>query len=100
MHVWTSPGELHGTVKCRYNADQFIKILLTHSTAIIAAEHESDLKLTRDTPYLALMGELWGVSSDDIGENWLHYNGTALYKENGSPESPTIAWPTPQPPHL
>ena len=26
-----------------------------------AAESESDFKLTTDTPYLTLMGELWGV---------------------------------------
>ena len=47
------------TVKWRYNADQFMAIL--QSTAITAAEHESDLELTTDTPYLALTGELWGV---------------------------------------
>ena len=31
------------------------------------------------TPYLALAGELWGVFSDDFGENWPRYNDTALY---------------------
>ena len=35
-----------------------------------AAEHESDLKLTADTPYLALTGELWGVCYEDIGESY------------------------------
>ena len=49
---------------------------IIHSAAITAAEHESDLKLITDTPYLALPGELWGVSCEDIAEN---YNGTALY---------------------
>ena len=44
-----------------------------------AAEHESDLKNTTDTPYLTLTGQLWGVCYEDIGENWLLYNGTALY---------------------
>ena len=29
--------------------------------------------------YLALTGELWGVSCKDIGGNWPRYNGTALY---------------------
>ena len=43
-----------------------------------AAEHESDFKLTTDTPYLALTGELWSVFCEDIGENWLRYNGIAL----------------------
>ena len=32
-----------------------------------------------DTPYLTLTGELWGVYCGDFGENWLHYNSTALY---------------------
>ena len=31
---------------------------------------------TKDTPYLALAGKLWGVCCDDLGENWPHYNGT------------------------
>ena len=35
-----------------------------------AAEHKSDIELT---------GELWGVCREDLGENWLHYNGTAWY---------------------
>ena len=43
------------------------------------AELKSDLKLTTDTHYLALMGELWGVYCKDFGENWPCYNGTALY---------------------
>ena len=41
-----------------------------------AAEHELDLKLTRGTPNLALMGELWGASCEEIGENWPCYEGT------------------------
>ena len=44
-----------------------------------AAEHESELKHTKDTQYHALTGELWGVCCEDIGENGPHYNGTALH---------------------
>ena len=33
----------------------------------------------RNPAYLALMGELWGVCCEEIGENWPRYNGTALY---------------------
>ena len=44
-----------------------------------AVEQKSDTELTRDTPYLALTGELWGVYCEDLGENWPRYNGTALY---------------------
>ena len=44
-----------------------------------AWERNSDFKLTKDTPYLALRGELWGVYCEELGENWLCFNGTALY---------------------
>ena len=44
---------------------------ITHSTMIAAVEHQSDLKLTTDTTYLALTSVL--------RENWLPSNGTALY---------------------
>ena len=30
-------------------------------------------------PHLTLMGELWGVYCEDLGENWLRYSDTALY---------------------
>ena len=34
-----------------------------------ASERNSDFKLTTDTPYLALTGELWGVYYENIEEN-------------------------------
>ena len=40
---------------------------------------ESDFKLTTDTPYLGLTGELWGVYYENFEEYWPRYNGTALY---------------------
>ena len=43
------------------------------------AERKSNIRLTKDTPYLALMGELCGVFCEKLGENWPRYNGTALY---------------------
>ena len=43
------------------------------------AESESDIRITTDTPYLAPMGELWGVYCEHFGETWPHYNGTVLY---------------------
>ena len=42
-------------------------------------EYEYKFKPTKDTPYLALTGELWGVFCDVLGEDRLHYNGTTLY---------------------
>ena len=46
---------------------------------ITVLETESDIRITTDTPYLALTGELRGVYFKDFGENWPRYNGTALY---------------------
>ena len=46
-------------------------------------ERESDIRITTDTPYLALTGELWGVFCEDFGENWPRYNGIALYTDIG-----------------
>ena len=48
--------------------------------AEIEAEYESDAGSTKDTPYLALTGEHWGVFCGYLWENWPRYSGTALYK--------------------
>ena len=41
-------------------------------------KYASEIEFTKDTPYLALTGELRGVFCDDFGENWPRCNGTAL----------------------
>ena len=43
------------------------------------AKYASEAIFTKDTPYLALTGELWGVFCADLSKNWSRYNGTALY---------------------
>ena len=48
-------------------------------TAMTAVELKSDFKVTLDTPYLALMGELRGLYPKDLGENLPPYNCTTLY---------------------
>ena len=53
---------------------------ITYDIAITVAGGESDIRITTDTPYMALTGELWSVYREDFGENWPRYNGTALYK--------------------
>ena len=63
---------------------------ITYNTAITVAESESVIRITRDTPYLALTGELWDVYCASLGENWSCYNGTALHSE-------TNAWELCQP---
>ena len=37
---------------------------------------------TKDIPYLALTGELWGAFREYFWKNWPRYNGTALYIGN------------------
>ena len=48
------------------------------STTATEAECASELTITKDIPYLALTGKLWDVYCDNFGENWPHYNSTAL----------------------
>ena len=38
-----------------------------------------DVIMTKDTPYLALTSELWGVYCEDFGEKWPRYNATTLW---------------------
>ena len=52
---------------------------ISYGIAMTVAEHRSDFKLTTDTSYPALSGELLGVCFKHIVENWQRYNGTALY---------------------
>ena len=35
------------------------------------AEYQSDAESTKDTSYLILTGELWGVFCEYLWENWL-----------------------------
>ena len=45
------------------------------------AEYRSEFKLTKDTPYLTLMGELWNVYCEKL-ENRPGYKGITLYIVN------------------
>ena len=73
----------HGdTVECRYNAVK--RNMILHMIRQWKAKHASDVIFSKDTPYLALTGELWDVFCEDLGDNWLRYNGTALYIESGT----------------
>ena len=38
-------------------------------------------ELTKDTPYLALSGELWSVFYEYFNRNWSCYKGFLLYRE-------------------
>ena len=50
---------------------------IQHCNTVV--ESESDIRITTDTPYRTLTGELWRCFCEDFGESWLRYNGTALY---------------------
>ena len=39
-------------------------------------------ELTKDTPYLALSGELWSVFYEYFDRNWSCYKGFLLYSSN------------------
>ena len=53
---------------------------IAYTTAVTNAEYKSECEPTKDTTYLALMVEVWGVFCRDFQENWLRFNGTALYQ--------------------
>ena len=54
--------------------------IIVHIIALTEVESKSGCcEPTKDTPYLALAGKLWGVFCEDFGENWPCYNDTALY---------------------
>ena len=61
------------TIECRYNPARCNMIFLTEGG------YTSEFWPTKDTPYLALAGELWGVFCEDFAENWPRYNDTAMY---------------------
>ena len=42
------------------------------------AEYQSEAEPSKDTPNLALTGELWGIFRKNSGGNWPGYNRTAL----------------------
>ena len=52
---------------------------ISYDTAIAVVESESGIRITTDTSYLALTGELWDAYCEGLGENWLCYNGTTRY---------------------
>ena len=37
------------------------------------------IKITMDTPYFDVTGELWSIYCKEFGENWPHYNGTTRH---------------------
>ena len=46
-------------------------------------------ELTKDTPYLALSGELWSVFYEYFNRNWSCYKGFLLYLSDSPSVEPT-----------
>ena len=68
----------YNTIMCRYNVVQHNAIFRT-TLDVTEVLYKSEYVFTKDTPYLALRGELWGVFWGDFQEHWLHHNDTTLY---------------------
>ena len=47
---------------------------------MISLHNMLPFELTKDTPYLALLGELWSVFYEYFNRNWSCYKGFLLYK--------------------
>ena len=53
---------MYDTVWCRYNVVQYNTMLhVAYNTAVLTTERKPHFELTMYTPYVALMGESWGV---------------------------------------
>ena len=63
------------TIECHYNVVHYIG----HITVVTGAEYECKFEPTKDIPYHTVTSKLWGTFWEDLGENWLCYNGTTLY---------------------
>ena len=51
---------------------------------MISLHNMLPFELTKDTPYLALSGELWSVFYEYFNRNWSCYKGFLLYVWNGA----------------
>ena len=62
---------LHAPIVCTFCEYSQVPLIShnTSDTAITMTESESPIRITRDTPCLALTSELWGVYCKDLWEN-------------------------------
>ena len=78
-------GEFHSQRTVKWSFDVFFDLPLNHITILHSllqkreARYKSELVLTKDTPYLALSGEPWGICWEDFGENQPPFSSTTLY---------------------
>ena len=58
---------------------RFIIANILWSSILISLHNMVPFELTKDTPYLALSGELWSVFYEYFNRNWSCYKGFLLY---------------------
>ena len=58
---------------------RFIIANILSSSILISLHNMLPFELTKDTPYLALSGELWSVFYEYFNRNWSCYKGFPLY---------------------
>ena len=58
---------------------RFIIANILYSSILISLHNMLPFKLIKDTPYLALSGELWSVFNEYFNINWSCYRGFLLY---------------------
>ena len=63
---------------------RFIIANILSSSILISLHNMLPFELTKDTPYLALSGELWSVFYEYFNRNWSCYKGFPLYTVNVS----------------
>ena len=57
--------------EARISTEHEIKHYIAYSIAVTETEHKSGVYTEKEIPYLSLMGELWDVCYEELGENWL-----------------------------
>ena len=66
-------------IQCRPFIARFIIANILKSSILISLHNMLPFELTKDTPYLALSGELWSVFYEYFNINWPCYKGFILY---------------------
>ena len=69
MKEWYTVETLYSTI---YYSKYFIELNM------ISLHNKLPFELTKDTPYLALSGELWSVFYEYFNRNWSCYKGFLL----------------------
>ena len=74
QHISTSKS-----IQLRPFIARFIIANILQSSILISLHNMLPFELTKDTPYLALSGELWSVFYEYFKRNWPCYKGFLLY---------------------